>query len=649
MFIHYIGSFFSFSPDNEEDCQTKIAEIWKEHTLFQDVGDIEYNFLVCPHGVVYEGRGYERGEANGGASIKVGNSTVGYRFVGRNTGFYSIQGMLGKDDAPTSKMLTSMRNLIYHLRYELNSDRRAGPYILPHSAGGWDTECPGDKLGQYAKNGSDIDPDPPKDSGGRPVPPRPDPVLKVIPREGWGARPPRDVAKVPASERTGFVVHYSAANPNQTVQAIQNYHMDTNGWWDIGYNFLVDQAGRLYEGRGWQNEGAHTRGYNRTHIAVCFIGEDGDATPAAKRSIRSLYEATNRKIGKTLTTTYHSALGSTACPGNDLRSWVRAGMPTDGLADVDWGADTPGLTRSVASQQSAVNGLGRTPALVVDGIFGPKTEAGVKWLQAKVGVAADGIWGPLTEAAYRAYIGVGNSTNGLTSIRTVAAQQRAVNALGYSPELTVDGVFGPRTEAGVKWLQAKVSTAADGLWGPDTERAYADYTGDGSYSNGGLTTIRPVTYQQSAVNGLGHTPALAVDGIFGPKTEAGVKWLQAKVGVAADGIWGPDTEAAYARYSDGARLTVDGEFGPRTVAATQEAIGVSADGVWGTESRRALQTHLNTWADAGLVVDGNIGTATVKAMQRHLNRMTGAGLTVDGDWGTGTTKALQNALNQGKF
>ncbi|MGY0057665.1 peptidoglycan-binding domain-containing protein [Streptomyces sp. LZ34] len=649
MFIHYIGSFLSFSPDNEVDCQTKIAEIWKDHTLFQGLDDIEYNFLVCPHGVIYEGRGYERGEANGGASIKVGNSTVGYRFVGRNTGFYSIQGMLGKNDAPTSTMLTSMRNLIYHLRYELSSTRRAGPYILPHSAGGWDTECPGSKLGPYAKNGSTIDPAPPVDGGGRPVPSTPDPVLKIISRERWGARPPWDVVKVPASERTGFVVHYSAASPTQTVRAIQNYHMDSNGWSDIGYNFLVDQAGRLYEGRGWQNEGAHTLHYNRTHIAVCFIGADGDATPEAKRSIRSLYAATNNKIGKTLSTTYHSALGSTACPGNDLRSWVQAGMPTDGLAEVDWGAGTPGLTRSVASQQSAVNGLGYSPALAVDGIFGPKTEAGVTWLQAKVGATADGIWGPLTEAAYRAYIGVGSSTNGLTSIRTVASQQSAVNGLGYSPALVVDGIFGPKTETGVKWLQTKVGTTADGLWGPDTERAYADYTGSGAYSDGGLTTIRPVTYQQSAVNGLGYSPALVMDGIFGPKTEAGVKWLQTKVGTTADGLWGPDTEAAYGHFSDGSRLTVDGVFGPRTITATQEAIGVSADGVWGTESKRGLQRHLNTWADAALVVDGDAGQATVKAMQKHLNRMTGAGLDVDGDWGTGTTRALQTSLNQGAF
>ncbi|MGW0819806.1 peptidoglycan recognition protein family protein [Streptomyces sp. NPDC002845] len=641
-----MGSSNSFSPNSETDCRKRIAtRIFPNH--WRDSGDIYYNFLVCPHGTVYEGRGYERGEANGGATINVGG-----RELGRNTCFYSIQGMLGVPDKPTTAMLTSMRNLIFHLRYELANDKEAGNLILPHSAGGWDTKCPGRNLIEYAQRGSDIDPTTYGSGGGeKPVPK--DPRLKIISRSNWGARSPRDVAKVPNSERTGFVVHYSAANPNQTVRAIQNYHMDTKGWWDIGYNFLVDQGGRIYEGRGWDNEGAHTSGYNRTHIAVCFIGRDGDATVAAKRAIRSLYRKTNDVVGKTLATTYHSALGSTACPGGDLRSWVRDGMPVDGLVDVIGGGSGStggGYMRSVASQQEAVNGLGYTPALDVDGIFGPKTEAGVKWLQTKVGTTADGIWGPNTEAAYRAYIGTGTSSRGLTSIRTVASQQSAVNGLGYTPALDVDGIFGPKTEAGVKWLQAKVGTTADGLWGPATEAAYNDYTGGSApYSNGGLTTIRSVTSQQSAVNDLGYSPALDVDGIFGPKTEAGVKWLQAKVGVTADGLWGPNTEAAYGHYSDGSRLTVDGVFGPRTISATQQAIGVTADGAWGPESKRALQHHLNTWADANLIVDGDIGPATVKALQRHLNSMIGAGLTVDGDWGAGTTRALQTALNRGKF
>ncbi|MFE9659626.1 peptidoglycan-binding protein [Streptomyces sp. NPDC005955] len=643
VFIHHMGPL-SFSPNSEADCIEGVAEIWHKH-MSEGYGDIAYNFLVCPHGKIYEGRGLVRGEANGGdapptARTKRGEIWVnGVGAVGRNAGFYSVLGMIRAWNQPTQPMLNSIKNLIGHLQGDVSAQVRAGGHILPHSEGDH-TECPGN-LTPYAKLGSAIDP-------GRPAPQQ---AVSIVPRAGWGARPPRGEYPVPLSQRTGFAVHYSAGPPTQSVRAVQNYHMDGRGWPDVGYNFLVDRFGRIYEGRGWLNIGAHATGYNTTHIGVCFIGSNGDATPAAKNAIRALYHAANRHTGRTLQATYHGAIGSTACPGADLRNWVISGLAGDNVPIEGGGAPGTGAgtthVRSASAQQHAVNLLGHTPLLVVDGSLGPLTLAGVRWLQRKVGVEADGNWGPLTEAAYVAHIG-GGTGGGVTLYRSVAAQQRAVNALGHAPALAVDGSFGPATSAGVRWLQTKIGVAADGNWGPATEKAYLTHTGGGA-SSGGVTTIRSVTFQQHAVNGLGHTPALVVDGSFGPLTLAGVRWLQTKIGVDADGAWGPDTEAAYGRWADGERLVVDGSFGPATVSATQRAIGVTPDGVWGPESKRALQRHLNTWSAAGLVVDGSIGPGTVKALQAHLNTMIRAGLPLDGSWGPATNRALQTALNLEKF
>jgi CHAP domain len=66
----------------------------------------------------------------------------------------------------------------------------------------------------------------------------------------------------------------------------------------------------------------------------------------------------------------------------------------------------------------------------------------------------------------------------LTSIRSVRKQQQAVNGLGYTPKLEVDGEWGPKTEAGVKWLQRKVSASPiDAEWGATTEAKYVAHRG----------------------------------------------------------------------------------------------------------------------------------------------------------------------------
>lgn len=63
----------------------------------------------------------------------------------------------------------------------------------------------------------------------------------------------------------------------------------------------------------------------------------------------------------------------------------------------------------------------------------------------------------------------------LTMIRIIREQQRAVNKLGYKPKLPLNDTWGPKTEAGVKWLQNKVGTVADGEWGSDTEAKFVAY------------------------------------------------------------------------------------------------------------------------------------------------------------------------------
>ncbi|KAF5295491.1 hypothetical protein FQR65_LT10479 [Abscondita terminalis] len=56
------------------------------------------------------------------------------------------------------------------------------------------------------------------------------------------------------------------------VKTIQDFHVGSRGWDDIGYNFLVGGDGHAYEGRGWKSVGAQVFGYNTKCIGIAFIG-----------------------------------------------------------------------------------------------------------------------------------------------------------------------------------------------------------------------------------------------------------------------------------------------------------------------------------------------------------------------------------------
>ncbi|MFI6819285.1 N-acetylmuramoyl-L-alanine amidase [Nonomuraea sp. NPDC050328] len=166
--------------------------------------------------------------------------------------------------------------------------------------------------------------------------------LSIVARSQWGARSPRPSGRYTVSwrERTEFFVHHTYGPTSQSLRSIQNFHMDGRKWGDIGYNFLVRDDGTLYEGRGWLTVGAHCPGHNRSGIAVAYIGDD-KPTPAALRTIRALYVEACRRAGRTLRPLCHSDRFSTDCPGDRLRAWVRAGMPTtdDGAAGGSWTED----------------------------------------------------------------------------------------------------------------------------------------------------------------------------------------------------------------------------------------------------------------------------------------------------------------------
>lgn len=166
--------------------------------------------------------------------------------------------------------------------------------------------------------------------------------MDIVSRAQWGARKPRAVTLLPFSAIDGLAVHYTAAeadrvdDPNDCparVRGIQRYHMDTNGWADIAYSWLVCRHGTIYEGRGWNVRTAAngTNAGNDHYLAVCFLGGDrdgrDDVTDPGRQAIAWLWAEIRRRYQTATRIRPHSYFKATACPGAELRRWLTAGMP----------------------------------------------------------------------------------------------------------------------------------------------------------------------------------------------------------------------------------------------------------------------------------------------------------------------------------
>ena len=163
------------------------------------------------------------------------------------------------------------------------------------------------------------------------------PCANIRTRSQWGSRS-TNPAWLTTQPPTHFVVHHTDGARCATQSAcdtqmrnIQNFHMNNNGWVDIGYNFCIGDNAQIYEGRGWNRAGAHSPSFNSRSIGFCFMGAFNTVLPpAAALSTAQAFVICSRDWGR-LTTTYrvmgHRQDVATTCPGNSLyanvQTWPR--------------------------------------------------------------------------------------------------------------------------------------------------------------------------------------------------------------------------------------------------------------------------------------------------------------------------------------
>ena len=159
---------------------------------------------------------------------------------------------------------------------------------------------------------------------------------KVISRSEWGALPSKyDYSNHPYFDK--LTLHHAAGwgarsldEGKTAVKSIQEFHQDGRGWNDIGYHFVVDMAGNIYQGRPETVLGAHVGGANTGNIGVCVLGcyhppETSltcidEMTNETEKSLIHLYSwiADSYDVEPNVLKGHRDYFGTTSCPGDNV-------------------------------------------------------------------------------------------------------------------------------------------------------------------------------------------------------------------------------------------------------------------------------------------------------------------------------------------
>ncbi|MEU6226130.1 peptidoglycan recognition protein [Streptomyces sp. NPDC047042] len=134
------------------------------------------------------------------------------------------------------------------------------------------------------------------------------PRPKIILRRGWGADESlRERGFIYTKKVKAAFVHHTASGNNywcsqvpSIIRGIYRYHVLSSGWRDIGYNFLVDRCGNIYEGRAGGTAkpvmGAHTLGFNTDSMGIAVLGTFTGSKPS-KSAVNAIARLTAWKLG----------------------------------------------------------------------------------------------------------------------------------------------------------------------------------------------------------------------------------------------------------------------------------------------------------------------------------------------------------------
>ena len=131
-----------------------------------------------------------------------------------------------------------------------------------------------------------------------------------------------------------IVIHCAATRPSLDIGAddIRNWHINDNGWADIGYHHVIRKDGTLEIGRPLARAGAHVAGHNADSIGVCLVGGVAENGRTPEANFTPEQWATLDRLVTDLCKQFpeasvhgHNEFSSKACPSFDVRRWLAEG------------------------------------------------------------------------------------------------------------------------------------------------------------------------------------------------------------------------------------------------------------------------------------------------------------------------------------
>ena len=162
--------------------------------------------------------------------------------------------------------------------------------------------------------------------------------LNAMSRNTWGASPANPGKMKKMGRVTRITIHHEgSAKPNNdlaptqvaaTLRLIQSQHRKRMGAGDIGYHFIIDRSGTIWQGRDWAYQGAHTSGANSNNLGVMLLGNFEIQQPTAQQlqTLRQLTGSLTRRYGLDPRKDIygHNDFCNTQCPGRNLKPHVIA-------------------------------------------------------------------------------------------------------------------------------------------------------------------------------------------------------------------------------------------------------------------------------------------------------------------------------------